>query len=119
MTLKHSVPKHLPLKFLVGHVLVGVNQCGRCTIVASLPRLAKLPKKPQKNGLKFCEIFLGIAPFFNEGNILSFGDDLSRGSILIVLNHILLSKPTIDTLIINVLHNKTLTSKIWIVSSHL
>ena len=28
-------PKHLPLDFLVGHVLVGVSPCGSCAIVTS------------------------------------------------------------------------------------
>ena len=30
---------------IVGHVLVGVNPCGRCTIVALLSKFTNLPKK--------------------------------------------------------------------------
>ena len=60
-----TYPKHLLLKFLVGHVLVGVNPCGRCVAVALLPQIAKLPKKSQKNGFKICEvIWVCILPFF-------------------------------------------------------
>jgi hypothetical protein len=68
---------------LIGHLLVGVNPCGKCAIAAPLPQIAKLPKKSQKNGFKICELILSmrIAPLLNEGNILSFGDDLSGGSI--------------------------------------
>ena len=40
-----TYPKHPPLEFLVGHVLVGVTPCGRCAIVALLPQITKLPKK--------------------------------------------------------------------------
>ena len=38
-----TYPRHLPLECLVGHVLVGVNPCGRCTIVALPPQIAQLP----------------------------------------------------------------------------
>ena len=36
---------HLLLEILVGHVLVGVNPCGRCAFVVPLPQIAKLLKK--------------------------------------------------------------------------
>ena len=41
----HHCPKHLLLKFLVGHVLVGVNTCGRVAITTPLPQIASLPKQ--------------------------------------------------------------------------
>ena len=37
--------QHLPVEFLVGHVLVGVNPCRRCAVVALQPQIAKLPQK--------------------------------------------------------------------------
>ena len=49
------------LKFLLGHVLVGVNPCGRCTVVAPLPQIAQLPQKSQNNGFKICEL-VGVFP---------------------------------------------------------
>ena len=39
-----TYPKQLPLEFLVGNALVGVNIHGRCAIVAPLPQITKLPK---------------------------------------------------------------------------
>ena len=39
-----TYPKHLPLDFIVGHVLVGVNPCGRCVIAALLSQIPKLCK---------------------------------------------------------------------------
>lgn len=54
--LNATFPRRLPLDFLVGHVLVCVYPCGRCAIVALLPRIAKLPKKSQNNGFKICEM---------------------------------------------------------------
>ena len=47
-----TYPKHPPVEFLVGHVLVGVTPCGRCAIVALLPQITKLPKKSQNNCFK-------------------------------------------------------------------
>ena len=44
------------LEFLAGHVLVSVNPCGRCVVVAPLPQIAKLPKKSQNNDFKICEL---------------------------------------------------------------
>jgi hypothetical protein len=38
----------MPLTYLVGHVLVGVDPHGRCIVVAPMPQTAKNPKKPQK-----------------------------------------------------------------------
>jgi hypothetical protein len=38
--------------YLDGHVLVGVNPCRRCAIVALQPQIAKLLKTSQNNGLK-------------------------------------------------------------------
>jgi len=35
---------------------MGVNACGRCTIVASLPQIAKPPKKSLNNAFKICEL---------------------------------------------------------------
>ena len=54
--LNATFSRRLPLDVLVGHVLVGVYPCGRCAIVALLPRIAKLPKKSQNNGFKICEM---------------------------------------------------------------
>ena len=51
-----TYPKHLPLQYLVGHVLVGVLPCGRCIVVASLLQIAKPPKKSQNNGFNTCEL---------------------------------------------------------------
>ena len=49
--------KHLPLEFLVGRVLVGVNPCGRCAVVALLPRTTKLPNKMKKiHGFNICKV---------------------------------------------------------------
>ena len=47
------------------------------------PQIARLPKISQNNGSKMCEFILVIVflPLLNEGNALSFGDDLSKGSI--------------------------------------
>ena len=46
ITLDATYPKHLPLECLVGHVLTGVNPCGRCSIVTLLLQTTKLLKKP-------------------------------------------------------------------------
>ena len=43
-TYNTTYPNHLPLEFLVEHVLVSVNPCGRCACVTPLPQIAKLPK---------------------------------------------------------------------------
>ena len=57
MTLKRNIFLNIDCwNFLVGHVLVGVNPCGRCTIVALLPQIANLPKKSQNNDFKICEL---------------------------------------------------------------
>ena len=57
--------KHLVLEFLVGRVLVGVNPCGSCEVVAPLPQIAMHPKKSQNNGLKICElIWACILPLY-------------------------------------------------------
>jgi hypothetical protein len=42
MALKLSIPyiSTTDLFILVGHVLVGVNPCGRCIVVAVLPQVA-------------------------------------------------------------------------------
>ena len=37
-----TYPKHLPLEFLFGHAILGVNPYGRCGVVAHLPQIAKL-----------------------------------------------------------------------------
>ena len=60
-------------------MLVGVNPCGKCTVVALLPQIATLPPKITNHSFKNCELILSryIAPLLNEGNILSFQDDLS------------------------------------------
>ena len=44
------------LEFLVGHVLVGVNPCGSCVVVAPLPQIAMLPETSQNNGFKIFEL---------------------------------------------------------------
>ena len=51
-----SYLKYLSLEFSVGHVLVGVNRCGRGTVVALLPQVAKHPKKSQNNGFDIYEL---------------------------------------------------------------
>ena len=45
---------------------MGVNPCERCTIVAMLPQIAKLPKKNhENNGFEICELIqVGILPLF-------------------------------------------------------
>ena len=48
-----TYPKHLPLEFVVGDVLVSINPCGRYTIVAPLPQIAKLSKNSQNNNSRF------------------------------------------------------------------
>ena len=75
--------KHLSSEFLIGYVSVGVNPCERCIVVAPPPQIARLPNKSQNNGFKICElIWVGILHILlKEGNILSFGDDLSGISI--------------------------------------
>ena len=60
---------------------MGVNPCRRCIIVATLPQIAKFPTKSQNNGFKVCELILVGILSLNEGNTLSFGDDLSVSSI--------------------------------------
>ena len=53
------------MQIYIGHVLVGVNPCARCTIVAPLPQIAELPRKSQNNGFKICElIWVGLLPIF-------------------------------------------------------
>ena len=47
--------KHLPLEFLLGHVLVGVSPCGSCAGLALLPQTAKLSKN-SPNCFKICEL---------------------------------------------------------------
>ena len=85
---------------------VGVNPCGRCVVVAPLPQIAKFPKNSQNNDFKIYElIWVGIfAPLSNEGNILSFGDDLSGGLIKTTNPNLILKlfphKTTIDIIII-------------------
>ena len=65
--------KYPPLEFPVGHVLVGVNPCGRCAFVSPLLQIAKLSKKSQNNGFKICEMtWVGIALLLKEGSILSY-----------------------------------------------
>ena len=63
-----TYPKHLALEFLshlVGHMLVGVNPCGRCAIMTSLPQNAKLLKTSQNISFKICELIgVGILPHF-------------------------------------------------------
>jgi hypothetical protein len=60
--LNTTYPKYLSSEFSVGHVLVGVNPCGRCTFVSPLLQIAKLPKN---HGFKICEMtWVGILPFF-------------------------------------------------------
>ena len=62
---KVAYSKHLSLGFLVGHVLVSVNPCGRCAVVAPLPPIAKLSLKFGKIGFRIYElIWVGIFPFF-------------------------------------------------------
>ena len=62
---KATYPKHLPLEFLVGHVLVGVNPCGRCIVVAPPPQIAKLSQKLQNNVSNTYElIWINIWPSF-------------------------------------------------------
>ena len=39
---------YIYLEVLVEHVLVGVNPCGRCVVMALLPQIAKLPKNHKK-----------------------------------------------------------------------
>ena len=75
--------KHLLLNNLVGHVLVGVNPCGRCAVVALLPQIAKIPKKSKYDSFKksWADLRRYIAPLLKEGNILSYGGALSGGSI--------------------------------------
>ena len=74
--------KHPLLEFVVGHVMVGVNPCGRCLVVALLPHITNLPKQSQNNGFKVCELIrVSILPLScNEGYMWSFGDDTSGGS---------------------------------------
>jgi hypothetical protein len=43
-------------QILVRHVLVGVNPCEKCRVVAPLPQIAMLPTKLQNNGFKICEM---------------------------------------------------------------
>ena len=52
-------------KILVGHVYVCIDPCGKCTIVALLPQIAKVPRKSQNNGLKISKlIWIGTFPLF-------------------------------------------------------
>ena len=52
-----TYPKHLPLEFSIGHVLVGVNSHGRCAIVAPMPQIAKLPKNHKTMVSRFVSCF--------------------------------------------------------------
>ena len=67
MTLKHIIYRTSLLKSLAGHImLVGVNPCGRCVVVAPLPQNAKLTQKPQNYSLNICElIWVGTLPLFH------------------------------------------------------
>ena len=90
-------------------MLVGVNSCGRCVVVASLTQIAKFPKKSQNIIFKvWVDLSRYIAPLLNEGNIWSFKDDLSGGSI----------KKTKPNLISKLLSLKT-TNNIAIIISYL
>ena len=65
VTFKCSIFQTLPLGFLLGHVLVGVNPCGRCTVMTHVPQIAKLPKKSQNDSFKICElIWVGVLLLF-------------------------------------------------------
>ena len=65
-TLKHNIFLTLnSWSFLARHVLVGVNSCGRCVVVALLPQIAKLREISQNNGFKICElIWVGKVPLY-------------------------------------------------------
>ena len=75
--------KHLLLEFSVGYVLMTINWCGRCVIIAPLPQIAKLPKIAQNHGFKICELtWVGVLTlFWTRVTFCPFGDDLSAGSI--------------------------------------
>ena len=121
--------KHVPLEFLVGHVLVHVNLCGGGLVVVLLPQIAKLPQKSQNNGFQYSWVDLSryIAPLLNEGNIFfSLGrwfecrfDKIKKSTSISFLNYY----PTIhySHSYYNLLHNKKSMCKIemWVVTSNL
>ena len=60
-----TYPKHLPLEFLVGHVLVSLSPCGRCTIAHHCLKLQSFPKIHKIMVFKICElIWVGILSLF-------------------------------------------------------
>ena len=107
-------------------MLVGVNPRGRCVVVTPLPQIANLPQKTIKEWLQKLQADLSrsITPLLNEGNILSFENDLNDGptkktnpnsiSTLLPLKTIIIDIPVTISYII-----KNLTFKIWAKSTHL
>ena len=74
-------PHHLPLEHLVEHELVGVYLCGRCKVVAPLPQIAKLSKNSQ-HSMWFQVWWANLSRYMESiKKIMSFGGDLSGGSI--------------------------------------
>ena len=72
---------HIPLEFF-SWTCVGLNLWGRCATVALLPQIAKLLKKHKIMVSRlWIDLNRYVAHLLNEGNILSFGDDLNGGSI--------------------------------------
>ena len=116
--------KHVALEFLVAHVLVGVHPRGRCATVTPVPQITKLPKNSQNNEFKVCDlIWVSILPaFWMGGNNWSFGDDLSGGSIRIPTQldfSIVAPEDHYRRSYYDLLHKKTSTFEISVMSSHL
>ena len=73
-------------------MMVGVKPCGRCTIMALLPQIAKLPQKNHKNNDFHICLSKYITPLLNESSITSFQDYLSGDLIKKKPNPNLISK---------------------------
>ena len=68
MKLKRNISYTSTIGILVGHVLVSVNPCPRCVVVALVPQIAKLSTNSQKIGSKICKlIWVGVYPLFRTG----------------------------------------------------
>ena len=115
------------MEVLVGHVLVDVNPCGRCEVVAPLPQIAKLPQKTIKKRIEdvWADLSRYITPLLNKGNIFFiwrwFEWRFEQKTNLNLISIMLPLKTTIDIPIIISYTTKLqpLKYRLWVIASNM